>query len=109
MSISENQKLRDTQQKEQIFTTVPVNCVEEDYLLSNGEAKRDLKSSLTISRTASAQEPGTAREGRKASPPVEPPRPIPDETGTTKSAHCHLVTRCKIWCGAPTKRDISHE
>ena len=34
MSISENQKLRDTQQKEQIFTTVPVNCVEEDYLLS---------------------------------------------------------------------------
>ena len=50
MSISENQKLRDTQQKEQIFTTVPVNCVEEDYLLSNGEAKRDLKSSLTISR-----------------------------------------------------------
>ena len=53
MSISENQKLRDTQQKEQIFTTVPVNCVEEDYLLSNGEAKRDLKSSLTISRTAS--------------------------------------------------------
>ena len=55
MSISENQKLRDTQQKEQIFTTVPVNCVEEDYLLSNGEAERDLKSSLTISRTASAQ------------------------------------------------------
>ena len=34
MSISENQKLRDTQQKEQIITTVPVNCVEEDYLLS---------------------------------------------------------------------------
>lgn len=106
MSISENQKLRDTQQKEQIFTTVPVNCVEEDYLLSNGEAERDLKSSLTISRTASAQEPGTAREGRKASPPVEPPRPIPDETGTTKSAHCHLVTSCKIWCGAPTKHPI---
>ena len=42
MSISENQKLRDTQQKEQIFTTVPVNCVEEDYLLSNGEAERDI-------------------------------------------------------------------
>ena len=43
MSISENRKLCDTQQKEQIFTTVPVNCVEEDYLLSNGEAERDLK------------------------------------------------------------------
>ena len=100
MSISEKQKLRDTQQLGQIFTKFPVNCVEEDYLLSNGEAERDLKSSLTISRTASAQEPGTAREGRKASPPVEPPRPIPGETGTAKSAHCHLVTSCKIWCGA---------
>ena len=82
MSISENQKLRDTQQKEQIFTTVPVNCVEEDYLLSNGEAERDLKSSLTISRTASAQEPGSARSrarGEKASPTVAPSRHTPDK------------------------------
>ena len=76
MVISENHRLRDTQQKEQIFTTVPVNCVMEDYLLTNGETERDLKSSLTISSTASAQEPGTAREGREAIPPVEPPRPI---------------------------------
>ena len=98
--------LHDKQQKEQKFRAVPVNCVEEDYLLTNGETERDLKSSLTISRTANAQEPGTAREGRKASPTVEPLRPIPDETGTTKSAHCHLITSCKIWCGAPTKHPI---
>ena len=43
MSVSENQRLHDKQQKEQNFTTVPVNCVEEDYLLTNGETKRDLR------------------------------------------------------------------
>ena len=37
---------------------------------------------------------------------VAPPRPTPDETGTTKSAYCHLVTSCEIWCGAPTKHPI---
>ena len=55
MSISENQRLGDTQQKEQIFTSVPVNCVEEDYLLSNGETEIDLKSSLAIRRRVSAR------------------------------------------------------
>ena len=32
MSISENQRLHDKQQKKQNFTTVPANCVEEDYV-----------------------------------------------------------------------------
>ena len=51
MSISESQRLQDKHQKEQNFTTIPVNCVEEDYLdlLTNGETERDLETSCYTS------------------------------------------------------------
>ena len=91
-----NQRLHDKQQKEQSFTTVPVNCVEEDYLLTDEETDRDqTQSSLSESRTASAQEPGSARSrarGEKASPTVAPSRHTPDKKGTTKSVHFQLGT-----------------
>ena len=94
--ISENQRLHDKQQNEQNFTTVPVNLSPYKW-----KTERDLKSILTISRTASGQGPGSAREGRKRVRQwsLRDPSPMKQEqlNQPTVTLSLYLVTSCRIW------------